>query len=66
MTATTPEDDVLLKTSEVAEELNISSRHVHKLIETGELRAVRFGVRIVRVYQSSVLALKAGGEVECR
>ncbi len=51
----------LMKPGEVADALNISKRQVHHLIASGELTAVRIGIRVVRVSRASVNALLVRG-----
>lgn len=46
---------------EAAERLAVDPRTIRRLIQTGELRAVRVGSRSLRVRSSDVDALLAGG-----
>ena len=52
---------VLLKPSEVCGHLNITLKTVHKLIERGELKAVKLGPRSTRIYADSVRNLVENG-----
>lgn len=49
----------LLKTAEVAKQLNVSRDKVLQLIDEGKLRAMRLGPRTVRVFAESVDQLVA-------
>jgi len=51
----------LLKPSEVCERLNISAETMHKLIESGDLKATKLGPRCTRVYADSVESLIENG-----
>lgn len=44
----------LLKPSEVAERLKVTTRYVYDLIDDGSLEAVRVGSKLWRVYPESV------------
>ena len=52
---------VLLKPSKVCGQLNITLKTVHRLIERGELKAVKLGPRSTRIYEDSVLNLIKNG-----
>lgn len=54
----------LLKPSEVCERLNISPETMHRLIENGNLKAVKLGPRSTRVYADSVDALIENGATD--
>lgn len=40
----------LLRAQQVAERLNITPRHVYRLVEVGDLPAVRIGMKAVRIH----------------
>ena len=52
---------VLLKPSEVCSQLNVTLKTMHKLIERGELKAVKLGPRSTRIYADSVENLLKNG-----
>lgn len=59
----TEQEDKLLKTSEVAERLNVSPNKVLQLLQQNALRGTRLGTKTIRIYESSVNALVAGGAI---
>lgn len=52
---TTPLLDDLLTIREVAEALSMSTRHVRRLVASGELPAVRFGPQTQRIARTDLL-----------
>jgi len=54
----TPE---LLKPAEVCERLSINNDTMHRLIESGKLRAVKLGPKSTRVYADSLQELLKNG-----
>ena len=56
-------EDKLLKTSEVAERLNVSPNKVLELLRQNALRGTRLGAKTIRIYESSVNALVDGGAI---
>jgi excisionase family DNA binding protein len=53
----------LLKPQEVADTLRVHIRHVYRMVDKGELKAVRFGGS-VRVVESSLNALIEAGRTD--
>ncbi len=56
-------DEKLLKTSEVAERLNVSPNKVLQLLQQNALRGTRLGTKTIRIYESSVNALIDAGSL---
>jgi excisionase family DNA binding protein len=49
-----PEKKVWLRPSRVARHLDCNLKHVYFLVRTGELEAIKLGVRNMRISESSV------------
>lgn len=54
----------LMTPQEVADQLRISSRQVHRLIESNDLNSVRIGRNTVRIPADSVKALIERGKTD--
>jgi len=52
----------LLKPAEVCEQLSINNDTMHRLIESGKLRAVKLGPKSTRVYEDSLQELLKNGD----
>lgn len=57
--------DKLLTPVEVAERLRLGVRGVYDLVRAGQLPALKFGHRTLRVKQSDLDAYIAGSVLEC-
>ena len=56
--------DKLICVANVAQQLNCTRQHVYNLIRDGELKAVRIGVRGVRVTAASLLEFTTSREID--